>query len=144
MTERDNMKGRLQQELGRDSARGNRFAERQRDIHFRENTIGNTIEGRIQLRPGWWRLLPLYQNAPTMGPEAVWFRLGEQVSWLPNPPVGPPVAGCRANGAFTEPMTPFVPRQVFVDGDAVLYYCIPVECAFVAVLLSEADDLGVR
>jgi len=95
----------------------------------------NNTQGRMQLRPGLWRLVLTwaYEGFGICG----FFRLNNPTNWINAIPIAD-----SENGP-TEPLPPSVAssvREVFVDHQCELFWCIPPNSQLTAILLSELDE----
>jgi hypothetical protein len=136
--------GMVQGRYPQDGLAGRNINRRQLDVRVVDNPpdAQSFISGEEQLRPGLWRILPVFRPPadPTNWPGPVlyvaWFRLHNpcahsQADPLALTPAQPP----------DEPISWVVGyREVFIDEDCKLYYTIPAGCCLTFVLLSELDE----
>jgi hypothetical protein len=121
---------------------GRNVTRRQLDVRVAHNpvTAQSFISGMEKLRPGLWRLLPVFEpygpNWPGPGLFVVWFRLHSpcthsQADPLALTPAQPP----------DEPISWVVGyREVFIDEECEVYYTLPVGSSLTFVLVSELDE----
>jgi len=130
-------KGIVQGRYPEDGLQGRNVNRRQLDIQNSGPIDSqNPRQGVFKLRPGLWRLMLTF-SVEGFG-IAGYFRLNRPTNWInaipvPNPDEGGPV----------EPLVPAATcgiREVFVDEQCELFWCIPANALLTVILLSELDE----